>query len=141
MSRRFCLDLEGDSEPLSLQEPLMPELGVVIDPVVVFDGIDVDEIKAFAQSGRVGQNFRVGGNAVYFSNDALAGFLIQHEIEEKQRRVGVRRVFRQSTDIARSNHWFEIEPCDRRAAALTGSHSLAVNIGRERIFGFCALSR
>jgi len=66
-----------------LQEPLMPELGVVIDLVVVFDGIDVDEIKAFAQSGRVGQNFRVGGNAVYFSNDALAGFLTQHEIEEK----------------------------------------------------------
>ena len=72
----------------------MPEFGVVIDLVIVFDGIDLDEIKAFAQSGRVGQNFRVSGNAVYLSNDALAAFLVQHEIEEKQRRVGMRRIFR-----------------------------------------------
>jgi len=38
---------ETDSTFISLQKPLVPELGVVIDLVVVLDGIDVDEIETF----------------------------------------------------------------------------------------------
>ena len=37
-----------------LQKPLMPELTVIVDLVVILDGIDVDKIKAFAQTRGAG---------------------------------------------------------------------------------------
>ena len=38
----------------SLQKPLAPELTVMIDLVVILDGINIDKIEALAQTGRVG---------------------------------------------------------------------------------------
>jgi hypothetical protein len=38
----------------SLQKPLVPEFTVMIDLVVILDGIDIDKFEAFAQTGWVG---------------------------------------------------------------------------------------
>ena len=46
-SEKYCIS-PAIQIHASLQKPLMPELGVVIDFVVVLDRIDVDEIEAFA---------------------------------------------------------------------------------------------
>ena len=61
---------------LSLQKPLVPELTIMINLVVILDGINVDKIEAFAQTGRIGYNFGVRRNPVDVSNNPLSALLI-----------------------------------------------------------------